>query len=218
MAATYYEIRLCRNCGLRYPLTEGHPFGIRCPACLGETLVVLKRTISLFPLRGEEAEMRGEIRFSALLDNIRSAWNVGSIFRTADGLGVEKLYLCGITPTPENESVTKTSLGAEDSVEWEYSRNALDVSNLLKTDGYRLIALEQDERAFPVGAEGAKGFSPLYKTVLILGNEVTGVDPELLDLCDTIIHIPMKGKKRSLNVEVAFGIAAHFLLTTQTLD
>lgn len=218
MAASYYEIRLCPNCRLRYPLTEGHPFGTRCPACLGETQVVLKRTISLSPPSEKETKMRGKFQLSALLDNIRSAWNVGSIFRTADGLGVGKLYLCGITPTPENESVTKTSLGAEDSVEWAYSRNALDMANLLQADGYTLIALEQDERAIPVGSVGVKGLLPLRKTVLILGNEVSGVDPDLLDLCNQIIHIPMKGTKRSLNVEVAFGIAVNALLSEQTVD
>ena len=151
----------------------------------------------------------------AILDNIRSAWNVGSIFRTADGLGVNKLHLCGITPTPENDSLAKTALGAEEIVEWEYSRNALDTANQLKTKGYLLIALEQDERAATL-----KHSSPFEDnatslcsaqggvTVLILGNEVTGVDPGILDLCDQIVHIPMIGTKRSLNVEVAFGIAA----------
>jgi 23S rRNA (guanosine2251-2'-O)-methyltransferase len=116
MTATYYEIRLCQNCGLRYPLTESHPFGERCPVCLGTTQVVLKRTIALLPSRGEGTGIRGEIQLSALLDNIRSAWNVGAIFRTADGLGIDKLFLCGITPTPDSEAVRKTSLGAEETV------------------------------------------------------------------------------------------------------
>ncbi len=121
---------------------------------------------------------------------------------------MSKLHLCGITPTPENESVTKTSLGAEDTVAWEYSRNALEVAKKLKDKGYRLIALEKDERAIPVGAMHA---SPSQNPVLIVGNEVTGVDPKILDLCDHITYIPMKGRKRSLNVEVAFGIAAFHL-------
>ena len=211
MVATSYEIRLCQNCGLRYPLTESHPFGERCPSCLGETQVVLKCMISLLP-NGEGTGMRGESRFSALLDNIRSAWNVGSIFRTADGLGISKLYLCGITPTPKNESVTKTSLGAEETVAWEQSNNALKMTQKLKTEGYTLIALEQDERAKPL-----REFNhlPMQKAVLIVGNEVTGVDPDILDLCDEIVHIPMHGQKRSFNVEVAFGIAAFQLISTR---
>jgi 23S rRNA (guanosine2251-2'-O)-methyltransferase len=163
--------------------------------------------------------IKSGIRLEALLDNIRSAWNVGSIFRTADGLGVSKLYLCGITPTPDNEAVRKTSLGAEETVAWEYSRNALETAKKLKGEGYRVIALEQDKRAIPITAilpERSKAQSKgmLTKDVLILGNEVTGVDPGLLDLCDLILHIPMRGHKRSFNVEVAFAIAAYTLAKT----
>jgi 23S rRNA (guanosine2251-2'-O)-methyltransferase len=209
MTVTYYEIRLCQNCGLRYPLIEDHPFGPRCPVCLGETQAVSKHAISLLLSRGEGSGMRGEIRLSALLDNIRSAWNVGAIFRTADGLGIDKLYLCGITSTPNSEAVRKTSLGAEEIVAWEYSRNALETVNKLKSEGHKLIALEQDDRAIPLTDYQIPKLDP---PILIVGNEVTGVDPELLNICDHIIHIPMLGRKRSLNVEVAFGIAA-FQLT-----
>jgi 23S rRNA (guanosine2251-2'-O)-methyltransferase len=159
------------------------------------------------------------IRLEALLDNIRSAWNVGSIFRTADGLGVSKLYLCGITPTPGNEAVRKTSLGAEETVAWEYSRNALETAKKLKGEGYRVIALEQDKRSIPIDTlvperSAAQSKGMLTKDVLILGNEVSGVDPGLLDLCDRIVHIPMRGHKRSFNVEVAFAIAAYTLAKT----
>jgi tRNA G18 (ribose-2'-O)-methylase SpoU len=207
MKATYFEIRLCQNCGLRYPLTEGHPFGLRCPSCLGETQVVLKRSFKDSPLP-EGAEPKVMKGTSALLDNLRSAWNVGSIFRTADGLGIHKLYLCGITPTPENEAVTKTSLGAEEMVPWEYSRNALETASKLKREGYTLIGLEQDPRALPIGQ---LTFPDSQSKILIAGNEVTGVDPDLLDLCDYIFHIPMYGQKRSLNVEVALAIAVYSL-------
>jgi len=212
MTATSYEIRLCQNCGLRYPLTEGHPFGERCPSCLGETQITLKRTI--LPLPQVEEELGVRKKFSVLLDNIRSAWNVGSMFRTADGLGIEKLYLCGITPTPENESVAKTALGAENAVTWEHSNNALETANQLKADGHTLIALEQDERATVLGDPSTSlRFAQGDKLILIIGNEVTGVDPALLGLCDHIIHIPMRGRKHSLNVEVAFAIAAYTLLS-----
>ena len=209
MSAASYEIRLCQNCGLRYPLTENHPFGERCPNCLGTTKAVLTCQITPEPA---SHPIESDLRLEALLDNIRSAWNVGSIFRTADGLGVGKLYLCGITPTPDNEAVTKTSLGAEKSVEWAYSRNALAVAKKLRGEGFRLLALEQDDRAallgdFSTSFHSAQG----GKLVLIVGNEVTGVDPGLLDLCNQIFHIPMMGVKRSLNVEVAFGIAAFHL-------
>lgn len=151
--------------------------------------------------------MSTENRLSALLDNVRSAWNVGAIFRTADGLGISKLYLCGITPTPDNEAVRKTSLGSEETVSWDYAPNALEYAKNLKNDGYKLIALEQDERSKPI--EQVDNLSPI---VLVVGNEVTGVDPELLDFCDQIVHIPMRGQKRSFNVEVAFAITAYALL------
>ncbi len=216
MTASYYEIRQCQNCGLRYPLVEGHPYGERCPVCLGDTRLVLSRGLPTETKKDSLLQRGNGQHLEALLDNIRSAWNVGSIFRTADGLGVSKLYLCGFTPTPENESLRKTSLGAEETVAWEYSHNALKTAKKLKGEGYRLIALEQDPHAIPIttflleqSAAQSKGMPT--KDVLILGNEVTGVDPDLLDLCDQIVHIPMRGRKRSFNVEVAFAIAAYSL-------
>jgi tRNA G18 (ribose-2'-O)-methylase SpoU len=153
-------------------------------------------------------------KLEALLDNVRSAWNVGAIFRTADALGVRRLYLCGITPTPENASVSKTALGADKSVAWSHDRNALAVAQKLKAGGCLLWGLEQDERAVSTTdlfADSRIGtdFPPI---ILIVGNEITGVDPALLDLCDRIIYIPMRGQKRSLNVEVAFGVAVSQIL------
>lgn len=206
MNADYYEIRQCPACGLRYPAIADHPFGKRCPSCLGETQLVLRRTISSSNPRGDEPGVKSN--FSILLDNIRSIWNVGSIFRTADGLGINKLYLCGITPTPENKTIRKTSLGAEETVTWEHSRNALETAKKLKADGHILIALEQDERAKSIEVVHEMSYE---KITLIIGNEVTGVDPELLDLCDHVLYIPMRGQKRSFNVEVALAIAAYVL-------
>ena len=213
MTVTHYEVRLCPNCGLRYPLTEGHPFGVRCPSCLEMTQVTLEREISALPIT-KNRSARGDSILFALLENLRSAWNVGSIFRTSEGLGVRKLYLCGITPTPENEAVRKTSLGAETSLDWEYTRNALDLAQKLKVDGHYLIALEQDERAVSI-TTAQFPLSSFKMPVLIVGNEVTGVDPEILDLCDLILYIPMQGKKHSFNVEVAFAITAFQLLNWQ---
>jgi len=225
MTSSHYEIRICENpdCGLRYPIVEGHPFGTRCPLCLGSTKAVLTRPLSPEPFSPSNKQMTGsKKRLCAILDNVRSAWNVGAMFRTADGLGVKKLYLCGITPTPENEAVRKTSLGAEESVQWEYARNAVKLAERLKVEGFALLGLEQDERAFRLGKTGwgtdgetekrrwtTNGMDVANKRiVLVVGNEVTGVDPDLLDLCDRVVYIPMHGSKRSLNVEVAFAIAA----------
>jgi 23S rRNA (guanosine2251-2'-O)-methyltransferase len=205
MSVNSYEIRVCQNCGLRYPLVENNPYGERCPVCLEFTKSVATHQLDDRPA---STAMESKIHLEALLDNIRSAWNVGAIFRSADGLGVNKLYLCGITPTPENETVHKTSLGAEESIPWEYSRNALNTAKKLKDASCILIALEQDPRAMPLTQFPVPNSQP---TILILGNEVTGVDPDVLDLCDHILNIPMRGRKRSLNVEVAFAIAAYIL-------
>ncbi len=199
-----YQIRECENpaCLLRYPLVEAHPFGERCPLCLGPTQAALER-----PLHKESAkvpESTDSPPLEALLDNVRSAWNVGAIFRTSDGLGVAKLHLCGITPTPENQSVAKTALGADQIIPWTQARNALSLAEKLLAEGVRLWALEQDERAIPVSTGWE---TDQRRIVLIVGNEVTGVDPALLDLCERIVFIPMQGQKRSLNVEVAFGVA-----------
>jgi tRNA G18 (ribose-2'-O)-methylase SpoU len=161
-------------------------------------------------------EERGR-SLAVLLDNIRSAWNVGSILRSADGFGFAHAYLCGITPTPDGpgrEALKKTSLGAEDAVAWSYHKDAVALVKSLKETGCRIFALEEDERAVPLESDGLpsgmREQAPVLQ-ILIVGNEVTGVDPELLDLCDTIHCIPMRGQKRSFNVAIAFGIAAYAL-------
>jgi tRNA G18 (ribose-2'-O)-methylase SpoU len=144
---------------------------------------------------------------AVLLDNIRSAWNAGSILRSADGFGFNQVYMCGITPTPDNEAVTKTSLGAEDSVPWSYHKDAVKLVKGLRKTGREIYALEEHERAIDIGRIS----TPLQDSILIVGNEVSGVDPELLDVCDQVLYIPMRGEKRSFNVAIAFGIAAFAL-------
>ena len=173
------------------------------------------------PLRAEARTWEGQnegsgLNFAVLLDNIRSAGNVGSILRSADGFGFIHAYLCGITPTGDNEAVTKTSLGAENSVSWSYHKDAVKLVKGLKGEGLKAYALEDDVKA--VSIEAASTTAPritlgasAQRGVLIVGNEVTGVDPELLDLCDQIFYIPMRGEKRSFNVAIAFGIAAYAL-------
>jgi 23S rRNA (guanosine2251-2'-O)-methyltransferase len=213
---TQYEIRLCDSCGLRYPLVEGHPHGTRCPVCMGGTRLLLRRKLVLEPTRDlnhsdltPNPSPMGRGEFSVLLDNIRSAWNVGSIFRSADGFGFVHAYLCGITPTPEVEAVTKTSLGAEDSVPWSYHKNAVKLVKGLKKEGVKILALEEDVRARKMVMDESGRVNG--NAVLILGSEVTGVDPELLNLCDEILYIPMRGEKKSFNVAMAFSIAAYVL-------
>lgn len=207
MSIQSFEIRACQNpdCGLRYPLTEGHPFGERCPLCLGETVIVLKKEIERESNKERERKDRREL--AVLVDNVRSAWNVGSILRTADGFGFHHAFLCGITPTPEQAEVRKTALGAEQFVTWSHHKDAVKLVERLKKEGWRVWALEFIEGAVPVhGME-----SDERKTVLIVGSEVTGVDPGLLALADQIVYLPMHGQKRSFNVAVAFGAAAFAL-------
>ena len=203
-----YEIRVCNACGLRYPLVEEHPFGTRCPVCASETQVALRRELNgeTGPRRAQKVE-RGKTT-AVLLDNIRSAWNVGSILRSADGFGFRHAYLCGITPTADNEAVTKTALGAEDSVAWSYHKDAVKLVGELKSEGWTVFALEDTARAIHI-RHSFNVTSRARPAVLIVGNEVTGVDPELLDLCDQAFHIPMRGEKKSFNVAIAFSIAAY---------
>lgn len=204
MPTESFEIRVCTSCGLRYPLPQGGAFGARCPVCMGATRVSLRRQLVLETEPPRPDAPKQTSTFAVLLDNIRSAWNVGSILRSADGFGFAHAYCCGITPTPDNEAVTKTSLGAEDSVTWSYHKDAVKLVRGLKREGWIVYALEDDERAIELQSSEAGGEG----IVLIVGNEVTGVDPGLLDLCDAIYRIPMRGAKKSFNVAIAFGIAA----------
>lgn len=203
-----FEIRVCENCGLRYPLQVTPSAAGRCPTCLGKTRSVLQKPI---PDREREFDGRGKriaTQRAVLLDNIRSAWNVGSIFRSADGFGFDHIHLCGITPTPDNEAVVKTSLGAEENIQWTYHKDAVELVMELKKESWRVIALEDEQTANEIGqTPPAAG----ERSVLILGNEVTGIDPGLIALSDEILFIPMRGKKRSLNVAIAFSVAAYAL-------
>lgn len=143
--------------------------------------------------------------------NIRSAHNVGSILRTADAVGVEKIYLCGITPTPHDKfgrarpDIHKAALGAEFFVPWEYKRSVTHVIAKVKKEGYSIVALEQSPHSIKyTKIKETKN----KKIALILGTETTGLPKTILKKADCIIEIPMRGKKESLNVAVAFGIAA----------
>jgi 23S rRNA (guanosine2251-2'-O)-methyltransferase len=148
-----------------------------------------------------------------ILDNIRSVENTGSIFRTADGLGVERIYLVGTTPTPldrfgrKRSDLSKVSLGAEETVPWEYAKEISPVLTRLKEAGYQIIALEQSEHS-----EYLQNFKPKGKFALVVGNEVEGVSKVALEMSDVILEIEMKGEKESLNVSVSAGIALYSLL------
>ncbi|MDD3679092.1 MAG: TrmH family RNA methyltransferase [Patescibacteria group bacterium] len=137
-----------------------------------------------------------------VLENIRSAQNVGSIIRTCDAFGIRDIYFCGITPTPENKKVLKTSLGAEKNINTHYKISTTQALSELKKDN-ELIALEITQNAIDI-----KKFKSEKNIVIVLGNEISGISDQSLSLCDKVLKIPMKGTKESLNVAVAFGIAA----------
>lgn len=138
-----------------------------------------------------------------LLDNIRSLYNVGSIFRTADAALASELVLCGFTPSPPRKEIEKTALGAVDTVPWSYYRRVADAIADLKSRGYTVLALEltDNSRSYDALQE------PEFPVCLVLGNEVTGIDDSVLAMCDGAVQIPMYGVKHSLNVGVAAGIA-----------
>ncbi len=148
-----------------------------------------------------------------LLENIRSAENVGSIFRTADAAGVRKIYLAGYTPAPldrfgrVNKKIATRALGAEKAISWESVSDILKTVKRLKSEGYFVVALEQAKNAVDY-----KNIKPKNKMLFIVGNEVTGVSKTVLKLSDRIAEIPMKGGKESLNVSVAFGIGVFRIL------
>lgn len=151
----------------------------------------------------------------AILDNIRSVYNVGSIFRTANACGIEKVVLCGITPIPvdkkgdRRKDFAKVALGAEDIVSWEHAETTEQALRTLKEEGFYIIAIEQDESSVDykdVSVEGKKDMA------FVIGAEVDGMSKEILSLCDTIAEIPMLGTKESLNVTIAFGIAVYRIL------
>ncbi|MEP7103461.1 MAG: RNA methyltransferase [Candidatus Dojkabacteria bacterium] len=136
-----------------------------------------------------------------ILDNIRSTFNVGSILRTSDGAGVTKLYLCGITPTPDHPKIKKTALGAEDYVKWEHHKNILEVINKLRKEGYTIVCVEQSEKAVDY-----KEYEYPKKVAFVFGNEISGVSEYIMEDSDAIIDIEMHGKKNSLNVATTVGI------------
>ncbi len=141
------------------------------------------------------------------LHNIRSTHNVGAIFRTADAAGVSKIYLCGITPAPidrfgrDRKDISKAALGAEKVIEWEQVKDIKALIRKLKKEKYQIIAIEQDEKS-----KNYKKIKLVRKNLIILGAEVEGIGKDILDTCDQIAEIPMKGTKESLNVSVAAGV------------
>jgi len=154
--------------------------------------------------RQKEKIREGRLPFVVVLDNIRSLYNVGSIFRTSDGVGVEKIWICGITGHPPNNQITKTALGAEEHVAWEYRQDICSVLKELKQKNYQIILLEQTQESCSYDLVDL-----VAPVCLVVGNEIEGVSSDILELCDEAIEIEMSGIKNSLNVSVAFGVIAY---------
>ncbi|MBR1545628.1 MAG: RNA methyltransferase [Prevotella sp.] len=160
------------------------------------------RTIEMQRLSVEEFRNADKLPLIVVLDDVRSMYNIGSVFRTCDAFRVEALYLCGICQTPPSTEIHKTALGAEDSVNWRYFKTALEAIDDLKKDGYHVLSVEQVEHSTKL-----QTFTPEQKKyAVILGNEVKGVHQEVVDASDGCLEIPQLGTKHSMNVSVTAGI------------
>ena len=146
-----------------------------------------------------------------VLDNLRSTYNVGSIFRTADAFRVQEIFLCGITATPPHKDIRKTALGATESVQWQYCENTLDAIQNLQSKGVVVLAVEQAE-----GSKSLSDFNPLPGTTyaLVFGHEVKGVSQKVVSAADAVLEIPQEGTKHSLNVSVSVGLVVWELFSS----
>ena len=163
-----------------------------------------KTIIELTRCTVEDYRKTEKFPISVLLEDVRSMYNVGAVFRTADAFMISKIYLCGISGCPPHPEIRKTALGAEDSVDWEYRKDSFETVFKLKEEGWKICVLEQAHDSIPL-----QEFETVEneKYLLIAGNEVNGVSQALVDLADYVLEIPQKGVKHSLNVSVSVGIA-----------
>lgn len=206
MSPTPHYFVECLNpeCRFRFPVSGRRLTA--CPYCRQTSLSIIQ--IEPAPVE-RSADLPATPFCGALLDNIRSIYNVGSIFRTADGLALDHLYLCGITATPEHPRLAKTALGSQESIRWSSHRNAVDIVISLMENGYEVWALEGGPNAEYIFS--IQSLPPSGKVILAVGNEITGLDPGIVRLCSKVLFLPMQGLKGSLNVSVAFGVAAYYL-------
>ena len=211
MSSVQFVIRQCGNqhCRFRFPAPTDQIIQAHCPKC-GHLLVQDGQTYENSPIQ-PACVIDRILSLSILLDNVRSALNVGSIIRTCEGIGVEHIHLCGITATPENPKVGKTALRADSTLKWSYHLNALDAVLRLKNEGVQIWSLEITPKSIQV--HNALKYRSNVPMLLVAGNEQAGVDPGILSVSDRLIYLPMYGSKTSLNIAVAVGIAASMLLT-----
>jgi tRNA G18 (ribose-2'-O)-methylase SpoU len=151
----------------------------------------------------DDFKQAGKMPLVVVLDHVRSCNNVGSVFRTSDAMLVRKICLCGITATPPDKEIHKTALGAENTIDWQYFKTTEEAIELLKSEGYTIIAIEQVEGSISLNEYLPE---PDEKLALIFGNEVKGVQQEVVNMCDKTIEIPQFGTKHSFNIAVSAGI------------
>ena len=171
---------------------------------MGNYMMRKLKTIEINRLSIEEFKSSQKLPLVVVLDDVRSLYNVGSVFRTSDAFAVEAVYLCGITAKPPSAEIHKTALGAEDSVEWRYFENAGDAVDELHRHGYLVYAVEQCEGSVKAPLEDIEQG---VKYAIVMGNEVKGVHQSVIDKCDKCLEIPQFGTKHSMNVSVTAGIA-----------
>lgn len=199
----------CSNpdCRFRYPDMRIEYEEDYCLKC-GEPSVV-RSVVTRTEKESRKSKITRKTDLVVLLDNLRSVYNVGSIFRTCEGLGINEIYLAGISPTPDHPRLAKTGLGAEDQISWLYRNNAVKLVIELRDQGFQLIGLECTENAIPLQEINLQVKE--QPVCLIAGNERLGIDPEIQKMCDVLVCIPMNGVKESLNVSVVLAIAAYYL-------
>lgn len=213
---SYAVFRECQNldCNLRFPDICNLDISINCPIC--GSAAIIKEVADLTEDYRDKKNWKPPREFTPILDNVRSVYNVGAIFRTAVGLGLNQIYLCGITPTPTHKNFTKTSLGAENFIKWEKSLNCVEQCKSLKEIGYQLISIESTAESISlINIKKDNLFGK--KIALVVGNEITGIDPEVLFLSDLVISIPIIGKNKSFNVTTALGIALFHLIALSSI-
>lgn len=194
-----------KACSFRFPADERHDILLKCPKCGAPVLTVAQYSNTQDNRKTDLPKTHIEV----YLDNLRSIFNVGSIFRSSDACGIKKIHLGGITPSPSHPKMAKTALGAQDHVKWEQHWNGLTAIRNMKKQGYHLISLEKQDGSSSIFQTNHPKATPI---LLIAGNENFGVDPEIIKECDQVVHIPMLGLKESLNVAIAFSIAAYWLM------
>lgn len=193
-------------CAFRYPGIKTDGVINLCPKCRTPVEVVAGNPA--LANQTLKPELQSPIHLEAYLDNIRSVHNTGSIIRSCDGCGVRVVHLGGITPPPTHPKMTKTSLGAETNLHWTQHWNGVEAMRGFKEQGYEIIALEKTASSRDLFSQV---FDPAKKYLLVAGNENFGIDPEILALADQTLNLPMAGSKESLNVSVAFSIAAYWI-------